>query len=953
MKTPVAVHASGWCCVYVLAVCVGIAVFLAPRRGNATEQLAPRMPIPARPATRIVPAVAPPVVDGELDDPCWQDAVAVRPFTLSYQSAFAPYHAEALLTYTPDHLYAALRVVDPDPAESPALPWPPDQDPAVAELLIAVGRPETFYKVAVTSTGEVRVTQPMGNTMPWRIPPQAVLKRQDRIWTAEFAAPFAGVALPNPAANRNGHWRINLGWRTTPRLNFSAWAVTHAWFYEPQFYADLYFADNAAVTAELAQVQPAQFGENPLPVRIVNRGESDAACEVMVSVEDETGTQVSYCSLVDLPPKTTQEVPANYVLTDGMRGVATVAVREPDSPTPFFQQSVVVDLPANGRAIREIRAALAALDDPPARNVPMVERERSLMVEELRGLVRRLHHPRTTRAAWYALARPIERLSGRARKLAWYADNHSRLANASFAVGALSSLEKVKCDALPGVVPAEVVSMSAARGEVEAAQLLIIPLYRDVAEIEVEQTALLGPSGSAIPKENVRVYWTDFVQSRPPRYPIECIGWWADPLIPMDAAPRAVSKDALHQPLWISVHTPTGTPAGVYTGALTLHARDAKPWTVQLRVRVYDFDLPERPALKTSMWLNPERITTWYGWDAIPKDVARKQMAFLLEHKLNPCWFAPVGNEQDVEWQIQHGLNCAMLGVASEWPLAPDMEAQIQKWYDFFKERDLLDLAFIYGQDEPSPHDYPKVRDTLQQVAERWPGVRRVCTAYPRVPTLEGAVDTWVVGPNLFNYGPVADRVAAGDELWFYLSASVRRPYAMQLYLDYTAMEHRLIGWYCWKYGATGFLYWGINEWDSNIRPWSGLPEIDEAIRGGKRWPEVPWNAWTYLDCNGDAQYIYPGPDGEFWSSVRMEILRDSFEDYEYLALLDSARKRLVEARLPATEWLAHEAEKLLALEPPIVSDLTEATRDPNVLMNRRRAIAECIEQIQHYLEGE
>ncbi len=274
------------------------------------------------------------------------------------------------------------------------------------------------------------------------------------------------------------------------------------------------------------------------------------------------------------------------------------------------------------------------------------------------------------------------------------------------------------------------------------------------------------------------------------------------------------------------------------------------------------------------------------------------------------------------------------------------MEEKITKHYNFFRERDLLDLTFIYGQDEPSPGDYPRVRDTLNKVAERFPGVRRVCTAYPPVPMLEGAVDTWVVGPNLFNYGPVAERVAAGDELWIYLSASVRRPYVTQFYLDYTALENRLIGWYCWKYGATGFLYWGINEWHSNNQPWSGRPEIDDAIRAGKRWPEVPWNTWTYLNCNGDAQYIYPGPNGEFWSSVRMEIVRDSFEDYDYLALLDKARARLAEANLPNTQALLAEAEELLTIGPPLASDLATATEDPNVLLKRRAAVGEHLERI-------
>lgn len=327
-------------------------------------------------------------------------------------------------------------------------------------------------------------------------------------------------------------------------------------------------------------------------------------------------------------------------------------------------------------------------------------------------------------------------------------------------------------------------------------------------------------------------------------------------------------------------------------------------------------------------------------------------MEFLLKHRINPSWFGPVGSDEDIKWQIDHGLNLVMLGTATEWPLPEKAEKQISRYYNYFKERGLLDLTFIYGQDEPSPPDYPKVSKTLRGVAERFPGVRCVCTAFPPVPELEGSVDTWVVGPNLFNQDAVAGRLRAGDELWLYLSASVRRPYASQLYLDYTALEHRLLGWCCWKYGATGFLLWGINEWDSNNKPWSGRPEIDDVIREGTRWPKVPWNTWTYLNCNGDAQYIYPGPDGEFWSSVRLEIIRDSFEDFDYLALLRDASAGLAASHRMEGQSLASETDALLTIGPPLMSGLTEATKDPEVLLKQRNLVAEQLEIIHQIIHS-
>jgi hypothetical protein len=914
--------------------------------GNATKQLPPRGPVPERPAVCIAPTDQPPTIDGQLDDTCWTSAVTIRQFNLSYESRYAPYETRAFLTYDQHNLYVGFRIDDPDTGLYPWLPYPPDRDPNVAEVLIAAPKEETYYKVAISGEGKIYVEQPMGNTVPWKVAPNAAIQRDGTGWSAEFSLPLVGTEMPAPWPT--GVWRMNFGWRTKKCTDYTAWAVTHAWFYETQFFGDVYFGGPTGLSAQVKSVSAPNVDVNDVPVEMVNRGENAVPCEVMVTVDagDPAGAHVAFFETVEVFPREKKLVQACYRLADGMTGVATITVREAGSVAPILCHSIPIEVAPNRRAFRETEMLLATLPDELSAHS---ESERASIrgaLDALRELVRTDGAPPNE---WNGSALPLKRLSARARKLLWQVDHKEELADATFAVGCIHSLSKVFRDRAYDGPVARVVNLSAARNEYEGFHLLAIPLDIGLDNLNVEASALAGPSGAEIPAGNVEVFWEDFVESRTPRYPIDYVGWIGDPLIPRGDAPPHVSANALHQPLWITVFVPEGVPSGIYTGTITVQASGAE-WPVTLRVRVYDFDLPVRPALRTSMWLNPQRIKDWYHWDEIPPEVQREQMDFLLRHRINPTWFGPVGSDEDIDWQIERGLNLVMLGIAAEWPLPEDMQTQIDRYYRFFKERDLLDMVFIYGQDEPSPQHYPKVRDTLTKVAEQYPGVRRVCTAYPPVPELEGAVDTWVVGPNLFNYGPVAERIAAGDELWFYESASVRRPYASQLYLDYTALEHRLIGWFCWKYGATGFLYWGINEWESNNQPWSGRSEIDDAIRTGKRWPEVPWNTWTYLNCNGDAQYIYPGKDGAFWSSVRMEILRDTFEDYDYLALLRDARDELKAANLPDAGILLADANELLEIGPPLASDLTVATDDPNVLLERRNAIAEHIERIREKL---
>ena len=65
----------------------------------ATEQLPPRGPALQRPSICVPVTPAAPTIDGNLSDPAWAHAVAIRPFTLSYPARFAPFHAQAGLMY--------------------------------------------------------------------------------------------------------------------------------------------------------------------------------------------------------------------------------------------------------------------------------------------------------------------------------------------------------------------------------------------------------------------------------------------------------------------------------------------------------------------------------------------------------------------------------------------------------------------------------------------------------------------------------------------------------------------------------------------------------------------------------------------------------------------------------------------------------------------------------------
>ena len=180
------------------------------------------------------------------------------------------------------------------------------------------------------------------------------------------------------------------------------------------------------------------------------------------------------------------------------------------------------------------------------------------------------------------------------------------------------------------------------------------------------------------------------------------------------------------------------------------------------------------------------------------------------------------------------------------------------------------------------------------------------------------------------------DRQAAGEELWLYTCLGVPgrdTGAAPSFVLEESAAAMRLIGWICHFYKAKGFLYWAMARWHRN------------GSKGGKPYPEEPWNVQYVNGYNGEACFLYPARsfDKEPLSSVRLENLRDGFEDYEYLTLLAKA----YEARKATlTPEECKEIEDLLAMKDLVRSGL-DYTDDSGLILDHRRKIAAWIEKLQ------
>ena len=150
-------------------------------------------------------------------------------------------------------------------------------------------------------------------------------------------------------------------------------------------------------------------------------------------------------------------------------------------------------------------------------------------------------------------------------------------------------------------------------------QIVVIPRNEELKNVRVEFSGLGGPEGDTIPVNNIQWRWVDFVKTRQPHCPVDYIGWYPDPLLP--GVPRAIPSGTIHQPIWITVQVPRGIRGGDYRGTGRVYVEGHEPWELELAVHVYDFDLPKRAALRTSLWLHNKTIAKWYGWEEIPKEI--------------------------------------------------------------------------------------------------------------------------------------------------------------------------------------------------------------------------------------------------------------------------------------------------------------------------------------------
>lgn len=532
--------------------------------------------------------------------------------------------------------------------------------------------------------------------------------------------------------------------------------------------------------------------------------------------------------------------------------------------------------------------------------------------------------------------------------------------------------------------------LAAARGEYEAAQLILRPSA--AAELRaVRLGPLVNARGQTL---KARADWLEVAYVRVTR-PTDSTGepgWYPDPLPPLSLPLRLQPHQ--NQPLWLHLLVEPEAQGGLYQGEITLET-SAGAVKVPLQVTVYDFALPKETHLRSAFGLGTGSINRYHHLT----NTAQKMLVYPMyltnfaQHRIAPYSFfaySPIhvrfpgaGAEKHAEidftafeqaarqWLDTHRFNSFLLplrgmgggtfhsrhlgelegfkeGTPEHARLFKDYLGQVER---YLREKGWLEKAYTYWFDEPDPKDYAFVVEGMKRIRAAAPGLKRMLTEQPE-PELLGHVEIWCGLTPEWTPEKVAARRAAGEEVWWYICCAPHAPYLTE-FIDHPGLELRLWPWQSWQYGVQGILVWETVYWTSPAafppprqqNPW----EDPMSYVSGYDYQAGHIGYWG----NGDGRFLYP-PRSALRAqepcleppvtSLRWENLREGMEDYEYFWLLRQRLEREKRRGTSPARW--REAEALLRVPDHISRDTRNFTTDPRMLLEHRERLARWIEKL-------
>lgn len=512
-------------------------------------------------------------------------------------------------------------------------------------------------------------------------------------------------------------------------------------------------------------------------------------------------------------------------------------------------------------------------------------------------------------------------------------------------------LTKVLRSARPGEGQTDLLRMSGARREIVSGQAVFRSPKAVGAALTTISPLRHRVSGAAMPASAVRLQWVRYIDITrnsdipPDERVVQAPASLPDPFWEESAIAVRAGES---QPLWIEVHIPERAEAGDYDARLSIKADGS---TVELPVvlRVWDFEVPqERHLSVVNWWQFPGTGFEGHGPD--DWDLLRRFVSFLVEHRQTDLAaeitrisetgnaqtgythdttrlerYAEVAFEAGIRQIHLHSVGRRTANLLDPACRIEPNESNLRRlaaWEKVIQRRgwqrrfvtSIADEPFVYYEDS-----YRAMVDRVHTIA---PSVR--CLEAVEAEYL-GKLDVYVPKlSHLSMWYPRFDQVRReGAELWFYVCCHPLGRYPNR-FLDQSLLKARVLFWIDYLYNLDGYLHWGLNYY-------AGDPYTQEGIS-----KDLPL---------GDRAIVYPGKQG-LVGSLRFSTQRDGIQDFEYLRVLEE-RMRQVKQQVGEDAFWLDPRQRSLELCRRVIWSFHDYTRDPHVMLDTRRAIAEQIEALQ------
>ena len=463
----------------------------------------------------------------------------------------------------------------------------------------------------------------------------------------------------------------------------------------------------------------------------------------------------------------------------------------------------------------------------------------------------------------------------------------------------------------------------------------------DLSEVCLTTDAFSDGKGHSL--SDIRTGFVDFVHvGNPMREPAKDILKSSTRLFPDPIADDGLARDipaGKIQPVWVSVAVPADAAPGLYTGTVRIKGKGFSR-KEKVNIQVYPVVL-EEPDLWVTNWFRTseqsaqlfDSTATLYSpryWDYI-REVASWMKVCYQNMVLIPLNTVDASKGSDgwtfdfahFDQMVSTFIECGVLkriegghlgGRLGDWDsrfgvrvpgvdhMLPVEDREAQDYLRHFipalashlREKGWDKIYYQHIADEPIPGN-----------AESYLAIGRLFKELaPDIPTIEAChthdladfLDIWVPQLNFCadSYDFYRQRQQAGDEVWFYTCVFPQGEYANR-FIEQPLLKTRLLHWINYRFGITGYLHWGFNQWRGKNDPWQETTHVQE---GGLVLP------------GGDCWIVYPR-QGRLYGSIRLEAMRDGIADYTLLQMLarrDKARADEL-CRQMVSDWQSYEMQ--------------------------------------------